>query len=141
MRSLIVFLVIVVCIAGFVGLWASFVRRTWRAEAPVTLDSVLVGVANTLTGLLGTAFAVALGIDKTQDDQETVHGPFDVGDIFSSHDWVESAASAAILAYFFVGVAVLGTWLVKRTVAPEPVKNFATLFTGYLIAVLTVALS
>jgi len=142
MRDVLTLLLVVLAVGLFAGLWSYFLWLTLRAStAPPALDPLVVGVATTLAGILGAAFAIALGIDTSEDPEEGVRGPIDAASVLTGESWAEYVTSASILVYFLVSVAVLVVWLFRRTLAPEPVKNLALIFVGYAISVLTIALN
>lgn len=142
MRDVITLALIVAGVLFWAGAWSKFMYETWRAPkgTPPDLNSNLVGVVNVFGGILGTAFAVALGINQAQN-QDNVHGANDAANVLTTEDWSRYSVAGAIAVFFIVGVAAFVTWLFRMDRAPEAVKNFALVFVGYAASVLAVALN
>jgi hypothetical protein len=141
MRDVLTLALVLLGVGLFAVLWGYFLWDTLRASSKPVLDAGLVGVANGLAGILGAAFAVVLGVDRTEDRDETFNGPVDAASVLTTRAWAEYVTSASIIVYFVVGIAVLVVWLFRRQFAPEPVKNLALIFVGYATSVLAIALN
>jgi heme A synthase len=143
MRDWLTLALIALGVALFAGLWVNFLWATWRAPAGTTptLNSNAVAVANVFGGILGTAFAVALGINQGEDKNEDVHGSNDAAGVLTTADWSKYLVSLSIIVFFIVGIAALAVWLARIDRAPEAVKNFAMVFVGYAASVLAIALN
>lgn len=130
-------------LALYIGLWGFFVIRTLIApqNQPPSFNPVLVGFANGLAGLFGAAFAIALGIDSTEDPNESLRGPFDVADVLTTEWWSENISAVCVVLYLLVGVAVLLTYLFRSDRSPELIKNIAVIFVGYVLSILAIALN
>lgn len=144
MRDWLTLPLIALAILLFAGLWAKFLLATWRTPAgtpPPTLDSNAVAVANLFGGILGTAFAIALGINRGEDKTDGVRSVTDAAGVLTTADWSKNLASLSIIVFFLVGIAAVVVWLARMDRAPEAVKNFAMVFIGYAASVLAVALN
>ena len=143
MRDWLTLALIAFGVAIFAGLWAKFLWATWRAPAGTApaLNSDAVAVANLFGGILGTAFAVALGINQGEDKNEDVHGVNDVAGVLTTAEWSKYFVSLSIIVFLVVGMAAVVVWLARMDRTPDAVKNFAMVFLGYAASVLAIALN
>src|SRR3954471_21961158 len=127
------FVLLIGGLLAFVGLYGYFIYEIWDAagKKPPKLDKQLVYIASALGGILGTFFAVALGVQRKDSDinqQELKLGPTLVGE---SKQVSDVLATAALWAYFAVGVAAGATALLKTVQTPDSIKAIAATFGGY----------
>jgi hypothetical protein len=147
----------------FTALYGYFIAKIGAAADgnPPQLDSTMVGAAAALAGVLGSAFAVYIGVPTAADtvnegledqlnsttgkhwykDRERflVH----VRRIFSLEPGGKDVASwpltAGIWTYALVASAVAVAYLLNRAETPEEIKALAIAFGGYVIALVTAA--
>lgn len=64
-------LLILAFVAAFIVVFGDFIRDIWKAEEgqPPQFNDGLVALAGSLAGVLGSAFAVALGVAKPAAEQ------------------------------------------------------------------------
>jgi hypothetical protein len=140
---------VVGAIGVYVGLWVWFFVRIWETSGngPVSLSSKAVYATSALGGVLGTFFAVSLGIQRKdaqrQADQRRLHlGPTMLGLDASSTSRVPPAiATLAVWAYALVGAWALLTVLIYSNQSGKAVtamaSAFASLVFGLFAGVLT----
>jgi hypothetical protein len=126
---------------AFVGLYGYFIVDIWGASGkkPPKIDKQLVYIASALGGVLGTFFAVALGVqrkDPATDASSLKLGPTLVGESKTVSDGL---ATAALWAYTIVGIVAAGTALIKTVQTPDAIKAVAATFGGYALAVFSAA--
>jgi len=141
----------------FTGFYAYFIYRIADAShlKPPHLDAAIVSAAAALAGVLGSAFALVVGVpsDTTNeglaDDLKTVR----VTGKNKRRAWVRKALSLepggvdqaswpltfGIWMYAAVAAAVAVTYLVNQGETPEAIKALAIAFAGYVIAFMTAA--
>src|ERR1044071_6192522 len=101
MRDVLTFALIALAVSLFAGLWGKFLWATWRAPAgtPPTLNPNAVAIANLFGGILGTAFAVALGINQGEDKNANVYGVNGVAGVLTTADWSKKLVSLSIIVF------------------------------------------
>jgi hypothetical protein len=122
-------------VAFFLAAYAYFFWDIWtlrfadKLQFP-TFDPDLVYAAGLVGGILGTYFAVQIGVQKsdTADD-----GRVGLGDSLLSRHTAELLGTIAVVAYFLVGVWSLVTVWFCRDQSPEAIKALAAVFGGYFI--------
>lgn len=119
-------------VAVFVAAWAWVLWLVWAQPPgadPVTLGGALVATAGALSTTVATLTASALGFTiadvKNRDDVSL--------SVSTVGKELSKPAAAAILAYLIVGLAVLVTWVVRESVAPELVVTFGFSILGWLV--------
>lgn len=126
-------------VVAFVVVYGTFIWEIWEARAdnaaaPRYSDG-LVAFAGSLAGVLGSAFAIALGIAKPAVDQPT--GRF--ARIKRPFAGISLSITLGIWAYALVGGAAAATALVNLEETPDPIKALSSVFLGYLLAVASTA--
>jgi hypothetical protein len=134
------FLFLVGGLVAFAVLYAYFIYEIWTASDNTTpdLDKQLVYMASALGGVLGTFFAVALGIqrkDPNVDQRDLKLGSTLLGTTGPS----EALATAALWLYAAVGLAAGVTAILKSVESPDAIKALAAVFGGYGFAVFSAA--
>jgi hypothetical protein len=127
-------------VAAFVVVYGDFIIDIWNArrngEQPPRFNDGLVTFAGALAGILGSAFAVALGIAK--GDQE----PPAQGRLAGARRrfaGLSVSVTFGIWAYAIVGAAAAVTALVNLDETPDPIKALSSVFVGYLLALASTA--
>jgi hypothetical protein len=119
--------VVLVVIIGFVGFYAYFDWQVFQAAngTPPVLGEVLVGVAALLSGAIGSAFAVALGV-KPPGTESVWRFPA-----------LKTILGFGLWAYVVIGIITTGVYLFNPNETPGAVSGLALAIVGYFIAVLT----
>jgi hypothetical protein len=125
------------CLLVFAGLYVYFIIKVWTADGDQVpdLDNQLIYAASALGGILGTFFAVSLGIQRNDPstDQSKLHlGPTLVG---VDAGLAPILATVALWTYAAVGVAAGATAIFQAAQTPDPIKAIAATFGGYALAV------
>lgn len=132
-------------VGTFVALWGWFFWVIWTADGAAELSAKAVYVASALGGVLGTFFAVALGIqrkDVTKDVRELRVGETLLGTPDTARKGIgEALATFALIAYAAVGVGALATVLFRSEQSPDSVETVATAFGGLVLVLFTAALA
>lgn len=117
-------------LAGFVALYGYFLIAIIQApsDTPPQLDDRLVGLAATMSGVLGTAFAVALGVKS----QGGVRGAFALPSIS-----LNTLLGVGLWAYAAVGVAALVTYILNLDETPGSISSLALVLVGYVAGAVT----
>ena len=144
----------------YVVIWVSFFWEIWTASSNSAVDPSpkAIYIVSVLGGVLGTSFAVALGVQREDANEDvsqmrlgnTLVGPSagksttgqrEAGAAQSNEESAnsrtptpESIATAALFAYAAVGFAALATVLFRSAQSPEVVESLAVVFTGLVIA-------
>jgi hypothetical protein len=141
----------------FAGFYVYFMVRIFQETGkPPTFDPAMVSAGAALAGVLGSAFALVVGLptDKSsvnpgiQDAIDNAAKPRErivpwLRKIFSYEP--SSARSSSwpmtfgIWAYALVASAVAVTYLLNQNETPDTIKTLAVAFAGYVIALLTSA--
>jgi hypothetical protein len=144
----------------FVGFYAYFIVKISTASggAPPTFDATMVSAAAALAGVLGSAFAVVIGVptdpNSTNDQLRTAMDEAETGprttqrvvalrrvlSLEPSH--VEKPSwplTVGIWAYATVGAAVAVTYFLNQDETPDALRTLAVAFGGYVIALVTMA--
>jgi hypothetical protein len=122
-------------VAFFLAAYAYFFWDIWTqkfANVPhlPNFDPDLVYAVGLVGGILGTYFAVAIGIQRTDASDKQ---PLGLGDSLLKAHVAELLGTIAVVAYFLVGVWSLVTvWFCKEQ-SPDTIKAFASIFGGYFI--------
>jgi hypothetical protein len=124
-------------VAAFVVVYGSFMWDIWQAcvngADPPGFNDGLVNFAGALAGVLGSAFAVALGIAKPP-----VTAP--EGRLAGARKpFAGLSITLGIWAYAFVGAAAAATALVNMEETPDPIKALSSVFVGYILALAATA--
>jgi hypothetical protein len=132
-------------VAAFVGLFGYFFWDIWQArlahpirQKPPKLDKDLLYVASLIGGILGTYFAVVLGVQKRDpniDEKKLRLGSA----ILPGHRLAEALGTFAFLVYFVVGTWSLLTFAICKVQSPDIIKTDASAFGGYILALLGAA--
>jgi hypothetical protein len=121
----------------FAGLYAYFIIEIWTTDEkkPPSLDKQLVYVASLLAGILGTFFAVALGIQAK--DPDINQRELKLGTTLVAQERGPGAAlgTVALWLFFAVGAASVITAFVKTVESPDSIKALAATFGGYGLAI------
>jgi hypothetical protein len=127
-------------IAVFAALYSWFFESIWAAHgSPPHLNSQAVYLASLLAGALGTAFAVAVGIQRK--DPATNEKKLALGSTLLASGWGQVLANAGVWVYALVGVTSLVTVFWNQAESPASIKAFAAAFIGYAVSVFTSALT
>ena len=150
-------------ILTFVGFYAYFIAKIFAAAAgkPPSFDATMVSAAAALAGVLGSAFALVIGVptnptSTNEDLKKAIDALAGSGEgarpstvvvtlrkIFSLEPSDEHKASwpltIGIWAYAVVGSAVAVTYFLNQNETPDAIKTLALAFGGYVIALVTAA--
>jgi hypothetical protein len=127
-----------------------------REGTPPALDGTMVSVAAALAGVLGSAFALVIGIPTREEAvnqglrtalETTTTGTQKaivlLRRIFSlepgGSDRASVPMSAGIWIYATVGTAFAVTYFLNQDETPPEVKGLAVAFAGYVVALMTAA--
>ena len=129
-------------IAAFAALYVWVLADIWRAGAtPPTLNTQLLYAATVLGGIIGTGFAVVVGVQR-QDPEQTPRDLRLGGSMVDTPTnnlppaWLRLVADISVWVYGAVGAACLITVGFHNTQSPAAVKTIASVFAGYFIAIL-----
>jgi hypothetical protein len=143
----------------FVGFYAYFIVKISTASGgtPPTFDATMVSAAAALAGVLGSAFAVVIGVptdpSSTNEQLRTAMAEAETGrrskivvalrkvlSLEPSHvDKPSWPLSVGIWAYATVGAAVAVTYFLNQEETPGTIRTLAVAFGGYVIALVTMA--
>jgi hypothetical protein len=143
----------------FAALYADFMANIFSATdgTPPVFDAALVTTAAALAGILGSAFALAIGVPTTDASTNSHLGIKDgkkpktareklvvlIRKIFSIDPSAVDKASwpmtFGVWAYAIVGTAVAITYVLNPGETPEAIKALAVAFAGYAVALVTTA--
>jgi hypothetical protein len=129
-------------LVAFAGLYIYFFVEIWTVDGkkPPAIDKQLVYVASVLGGVLGTFFAVALGIQRK--DPDTDHTKLSLGPtLLGTTGRGTAIATAALWIYFGVGLGAGVTAIFRSVQSPDSIKALASVFGGYGLAVFSAAFS
>lgn len=147
-------------VAAFAALYVYFVVEIFQASAgaPPAFSTAIVSAAAALAGVLGSAFALAVGVPTTDNatNQALCAAIGDARDksfgrkllvILRRALSLEPAATdqaswpmtAGIWIYAAVATCVAITYVVNQNETPDSVKALAVAFGGYVIAFVTAA--
>jgi hypothetical protein len=120
-------LFIAVFVLGFAALYLVFLWKIYKAEdgIPPVLDEVWLGVAAILSGALGSAFALALGLEDSRT--KITLAPPDA-------QWF---LVAGIYLYGLVGLLALLVYLFNTGETPGSIAALALGIVGYGAAIIT----
>ena len=143
----------------FAGFYVYFIVRIFQATGrPPTFDPAMVSAGAALAGVLGSAFALVIGLPTDKNSvNESMQKAIDrskhnaskpkdkvvlrLRTIFSyeppnaqSSSW---PMSFGIWAYALVASAVAVTYFLNQQETPDTIKTLAVAFAGYVIALLT----
>jgi membrane associated rhomboid family serine protease len=142
----------------FAGFYIYFIVQITKATGkPPGLPAAMVSVAAALAGVLGSAFAVAIGVPTDpsatnsrlarvmREDKES--GKRRARTLLGRALSLEPARTdepswpltLGIWAYALVGVAVAITYFLNQPQTPDSVKALAVAFAGYVLALVTAA--
>jgi hypothetical protein len=123
-------------VAFFVATFTYFYWDIWHlrlsnADATPIFDANLVYAVGLVGGVLGTYFAVQLGIQKADSPKDDER--YGLGASLLQGRALELLGTVAFVAYFLVGAWSLVTiWFCKHQ-SPETIKVLASVFGGYFI--------
>jgi FHA domain len=145
----------------FAGLFAYFIYEIVGAPAdhPPKFEGPLVPVAAALAGVLGSGFALAIGVPvakvevneglaqhlaKAAEEEASptaarIHQALSIAP--ASQSSVSWPITAGVWMYGLVGVATFVAYLINQDQTPEPIKTLAIAFAGYVVALATAAYS
>ena len=147
-------------VLAFAALYASFIVDIVRAESgdPPALNSAMLSAAAALAGVLGSAFALYVGVptkpDSTNDElRKAAHEAEQGGNgaklrasvrrAFSLEASHTTAASwpltFGIWVYALVASAVAVTFVMFQQETPEQIRTLAIVFAGYILAMIYAA--
>jgi hypothetical protein len=147
-------LVVYAATLSFAGLYGYFIVKISTAtRQPPVLPAVLVSAAAALAGVLGSAFALEVGVttppsatNSTLDRQLAKQGKrihLRLRQLLSLEPINIRAASwpktVGIWLYAIVGAAVAVTYALNPNQTPATIKALAVAFAGYILALLTAA--
>jgi hypothetical protein len=142
--KLLKFLILWGAVLLFLGLWIWFFWDIWTNDAtPVPLNQKALYVASTIGGILGTFFAVAMGVERKDPEKNASRlapGPTLLGTPGSAQNGItDNLATAAVWAYALVGVGAIVTVFIRSAQSPGAVETLASAFGGFLLAIVTAA--
>jgi hypothetical protein len=125
-------LLIVGFVLAFVAVYGYFIEKIWTASSgrPPSFDAAIIATAGALSGILGSGFALALGVARPDDSQAPRFVPARVADKFKG---ISITLTLGIWAYAIVGGAACVTTLLNTGETPEVVKGLAAVFGGYIL--------
>ena len=105
----------------------------WSADGnkPPKFDDALLSVAGALAGVLGSGFALALGVKKP-DDVAPPSGRF--ASLKKKTAGISVPVTFGIWAYAIIGAAAAVTVITNLGESPEVLKALASVFAGYILA-------
>jgi hypothetical protein len=127
----------------FVGCWVWFFWEIWTKDAhPVALNARALYLSSAVGGVLGTFFALAMGIDRNAPDKTNNLRPGAtlIGNPGNDSQITDYFATAAVYAYAAVGIGSIVTWIVRSAQSPPAVAALASVFAGFLVAAIGAAL-
>jgi hypothetical protein len=127
-------LLIVGFVAGFVVIYFDFIWDIWHAKdgVPPRFNDGLIAVAGSLAGVLGSAFALALGIAKPGARREE-------GAPAKRFEGISIPITVGIWAYATIGAAAVLTAVLRIDETPDVVKALSSVFAGYILALASTA--
>lgn len=139
----------------FAGFYAYFIERIVVAQAgqPPKLNTVMVSVAAALAGVLGSAFALVIGVPTTVTNRALAAELDKAKNQRKTGIWVWRVLSLepgggarasipltfGIWTYAIVAGAVAITYFINQGETPDTIKALATVFAGYVVALMTAA--
>jgi hypothetical protein len=139
----------------FAGFYAYFMEQIAEAAAkqPPHLDTAMVSVSAALAGLLGSAFALVIGVPTQVTNPKLANSLREEGDdlrvrtrllqLLSLEPGGTKRASwpetFGIWMYAAVASAVAIVYLLNQAETPPEIKALAIAFAGYVIALITAA--
>jgi hypothetical protein len=133
-------LLVIGLVVAFVLLYGDFIVEIWQARLdnnwPPKFNDGVVSLAGALAGVLGTAFAVALGVAKPAANTNTTRRMAAARNRFSG---LSLSLTLGIWAYAIVGAAAAVTATVNLEETPDPVKALSSVFVGYILALASTA--
>lgn len=125
-------ILIVGFVLAFVAVYAYFIERIWAAGAASKpqFDTSLIAIAGTLSGILGSGFALAIGVARPDDAPAPKFVPQRIADKFKG---LSITMTLGIWAYALVGGAACVTALLNRSETPDVVNALAAVFGGYIL--------
>ena len=152
---------------AYAGFYASFMQRIWSTDSgTATFDGAMVAAAAALAGVLGSAFALVIGVPtdasavntglaKDEDDVKHEDGRWKKGlrvrdvvrfltrRLLSLEPGGTNSASwpmtFGIWTYAVVASAVSVTYVLNQSETPKEIKALAIAFGGYVITFVTAA--
>lgn len=127
-------------------LWIIVFWKVWDAgngPAP-TISTTLLYVLGIIGGILATAFAAALGIerkDPTRDPRKLAFGSTVVGTTPDQRGKATAAATVAVWLYAIIGAWAGLTVLVHQVQSPADVKAIAAAFGTTVVGLVTGSLT
>jgi len=151
-------LVLYGAILTFAGLYLDFIVQITTARPGITakLDATLVSAAAALAGVLGSAFALEIGVSTPDSsanhnldhalDQASTRTQRAATRIWQALSLEPKSTSSAswpktfgIWIYALVASAVAITYVLNQNETPGTIKTLAVAFGGYVIALVTAA--
>jgi hypothetical protein len=144
----------------FAGFYAYFMERIASASqgSPPALDAAMVSAAAALAGVLGSAFALVIGVPTDPSTTnlglaEMLDSTTEAPKVTKARAWIWKLLSLepggakrpswpltfGIWSYAAVASAVAITYLLNQAETPEAIKALAILFAGYVLAFVTAA--
>lgn len=131
-------------VALFVVVWGWVLSLTYKAGDPgAVIPTALMTTAGYLTSTVGAATAAVLGLSVAKGgggQQPPPNGPPSLAAKIAQGTTDSTVVLVSVVAYLATGLAVLITWLIKDTIAPDLVKSFALGVLGWLGGAVTAAL-
>jgi hypothetical protein len=140
---------------SFVGLYGYFIVKISNASVAPQLDGVLISAAAALAGILGSAFALEIGVATPPGGTNSrLNTAFEaVKPKKPAHLRLQQALSLepvnvdaaswpktiGIWLYALVAAAVAITYALNPNQTPSTIKALAVAFAGYILALLTAA--
>jgi hypothetical protein len=150
---------------SFAGLYAYFMEQIWStSQGTAKFDAVMVAAAAALAGVLGSAFALVIGVPtdatnegladeaaRVRDNEGRWKGKvaarskarFWLRRLLSLEPgkghWASWPMTFGIWTYATVASAVSVTYLLNQSATPKDIKALAIAFGGYVITFVTAA--
>jgi hypothetical protein len=131
-------LLIIGFVLAFVAVYADFMRDIWRAGEgdPPEFNDALVTLAGSLAGVLGSAFALSLGVAKPPGEVKAGRLSARVKRPFAG---LSLSVTLGIWAYALIGALAAATTIFNIDETPEAVKALSSVFVGYILALASTA--
>ncbi|MCV0403788.1 MAG: hypothetical protein K5924_08760 [Chloroflexi bacterium] len=113
---------------GFIALYAYFLLEVVRAPdgAPPALDERLVGIGAILSGALGSAFAVALGVEDQTMRTRAITMPS-----------LQTLLGLGLWAYALVAMTSIVVFALNLDETPVAISSLALVLVGFVAAIVT----
>jgi hypothetical protein len=126
------FVLIIGCMLAFAAAYVYAAWQVWTASGDTSADlnKGILYVGAALGSVLGTYFAVALGV------QSETSGPDKIGEALTNAEGPPALlATGALWIYAAVGIGVGVTVVINPGESPQELQALAAVFGGYVLAV------